>query len=68
MPYLNDDEIENLISRAVSKAIGKKRNRQFVSEITNASDDDRLLLEQRRFPKRWRIHRDPQLYRRHEWD
>jgi hypothetical protein len=46
MPYLNDDEIDNLVSRAVSKALGNREeerraaNRNAVDTIVDESHSD----------------------------
>jgi hypothetical protein len=49
MPYLSDDEIDGLVSRAVSKAIGNQKEEQraatrdAVSEIADTGDDEKLM-------------------------
>jgi hypothetical protein len=46
MPFLTDDEVRDLVSRAVSKAIGDRKeerqaaNRQAVKELIEANADD----------------------------
>lgn len=50
MPYLNDEEIDNLVSRAVSKALGNRKeerrvaNRNAVDDIVSEADGDERLI------------------------